>query len=305
MATQIATTEPKRKKRTQRQAEPTPLPEHIQASLQQLQQLKLPSGDGDRMESDWHVVSISLLDELVRNHLGAPHNYFCGGNMFIYYSVQQAKEIEEYVEGETVQKKPRFKGPDFFLVKEVDGTKPRESWVVWEEDGRYPDLVVEFISTSTRKKDVDRNVRFYERVFRVPEYFWFDRRVGELVGYRMSGQGYVQIKPDARGWLWSEVLGAYLGVWVGEYRGRVWSWLRLWDGEGNLVLTREEREAQARAQAARERERAEQERAAREQAEAQAQQERERAEQAEARAQQLQAELERLRERLRQQGTPE
>jgi len=31
------------------------------------------------MESDWHVVSITLLDELVRNHLGTPHNYFCGG----------------------------------------------------------------------------------------------------------------------------------------------------------------------------------------------------------------------------------
>ena len=108
------------------------------------------------MESDWHVVSISLLDELVRNHLGTPTHYFCGGNMFIYYSVQQAKEIEEYVEGETAQKKPRFKGPDFFLVKEVDGTKPRESWVVWEEDGRYPDLVVEFISSSTRRKDVDK-----------------------------------------------------------------------------------------------------------------------------------------------------
>jgi Uma2 family endonuclease len=219
------------------------------------------------MESDWRVVSIWLLDELVRNHLGEPTHYFCGGNMFLYYSVEQAKEIEEYVEAATVARKPRFKGPDFFLVKDVDGTKPRESWVVWEEEGRYPDLVVEFISTSTRKRDVDRNVRFYERVFRVPEYFWFDRRVGELVGYRLSGGGYVRIEPDARGWLWSEALGAYLGVWVGKYRGRVWSWLRLWDRDGNLVLTREEREAQERA-------------------------ERER----------LQAELEQLRERLRQQG---
>ena len=219
------------------------------------------------MESDWRVVSIWLLDELVRNHLGTPTNYFCGGNMFLYYSVEQTKEIEENVEAATVARKPRFKGPDFFLVKDVDGTKPRESWVVWEEEGRYPDLVVEFISTSTRKKDVDRNVRFYERVFRVPEYFWFDRRVGELVGYRLSGGGYVRIEPNERGWLWSEALGAYLGVWVGEYRGRVWSWLRLWDRDGNLVLTREEREAQERA-------------------------ERER----------LQAELEQLRERLRQQG---
>jgi Uma2 family endonuclease len=288
MATQIATAQPKRAKRTKRQDTPQPCPDPIVASLEQLQQLKLPSGDGDKMESDWHVVSITLLDELVRNHLGEPKNYFCGGNMFIYYSLQQAKEIEEYVEAETPKRKPRFKGPDFFLVKGVDGTKPRDSWVVWEEDGRYPDLVVEFISTSTRAKDVDKNVMFYAGVFRVPEYFWFDRRSGELVGYRLTADGYVRIEPDARGWLWSEVLGAYVGVWRGEYRGRVWSWLRLWDSEGQLVLTREEREAR--------------ERAAREQAEAQAQQERERAEQAEARAQQLQAELEQLRERLRQQG---
>jgi Uma2 family endonuclease len=281
MATQTAATKPKRKPRTKRKAEPTPLPEHIQASLERLQQLKLPSGDGDRMESDWHVVSITLLDELVRNHLGTPTHYFCGGNMFIYYSVEQAEEIEQYVETETPKRKPRFKGPDFFLVKDVDGTKPRDSWVVWEEDGRYPDLVVEFISSSTRQKDVERNVGFYAQVFRVPEYFWFDRRSGELVGYRLSGSGYVRIEPNERGWLWSEQLGAYVGVWRGAYRGRVWSWLRLWDSAGELVLTREEREARAE-------ERAEQERAAREQAEA--------------RAAQLQAELEQLRERLRQQG---
>jgi Uma2 family endonuclease len=295
MATQIATAKPKRKPRTKRQDTPQPCPDPIVASLEQLQQLKLPSGDGDKMESDWHVVSITLLDELVRNHLGEPTHYFCGGNMFIYYSIEQAKEIEEYVEAKTVKRKPRFKGPDFFLVRDVDGTKPRESWVVWNEDGRYPDLVVEFVSPSTRGKDVDANAQFYAHVFRVPEYFWFDRRSGELVGYRLVGRDYVRIEPDARGWLWSAVLGAYLGVWRGSYRGRVWSWLRLWDSEGQLVLTREEREAR--------------ERAAREQAEAQAQQEheraereRERAEQAEARAQQLQAELEQLRERLRQQG---
>jgi Uma2 family endonuclease len=309
MATQLATAKPKRKPRAKRQDTPQPCPDPIAASLQQLQQLKLPSGDGDKMESDWHVVSIALLDELVRNHLGAPQNYFCGGNMFIYYSVEQAKEIEEYVEAKTVQRKPRFKGPDFFLVRDVDGTKPRESWVVWQEDGRYPDLVVEFISPSTRRKDVNENAKFYATVFRVPEYFWFDRYRGVLRGYRLSAGGYAPIRADRRGWLWSEVLGAYVGVWKGEYRGRVFPWLRLWDKDGNLVLTRAEREARERAareqaeaqaqqereRAERERERAEQERAAREQAEAQAQQERERAEQ-------LQAELERLREILRQQG---
>jgi Uma2 family endonuclease len=288
MATQTTAAKPKRAKRAVQQAHPSLLAADICASLEQLQQLKLPSGDGDRMESDWHVVSITLLDELVRNHLGAPKHYFCGGNMFIYYSVEQAKEIEEYVEAETVARKPRFKGPDFFLVRDVDGTKPRESWVVWDEGGRYPDLVVEFISTSTRKKDVDENVKFYARVFRVLEYFWFDRRTGELAGYRLSGVSYTPIEPDARGRLWSEVLGAYLGVWRGEYRGRRFSWLRLWDTEGRLVLTTAERASRERAA----RERAE---ARAEQAEAQAQQER-------AERERLQAELERLREQLRQEG---
>jgi len=202
------------------------------------------------MESDWHVVSITLLDELVRNYLGEPTNYFCGGNMFIYYSIEQAEEIEQYAESETPKRKPRFKGPDFFLVKDVDGTKPRESWVVWNEDGRYPDLVVEFVSPSTRGKDVEKNAQFYAHVFRVPEYFWFDRRTGELRGYRLVGRDYVRIESDARGWLWSEQLGAFLGVWQGEYRGRVWSWLRLWDKDGNLVLTQAERRAQAEAHAA-------------------------------------------------------
>jgi len=199
------------------------------------------------------------------------------------------------VEAETTARKPRFKGPDFFLVKDVDGTKPRDSWVVWNEDGRYPDLVVEFISSSTRQKDVERNVGFYAKVFRVPEYFWFDRRTGDLRGYRLSGSEYVPIEPDARGWLWSEQLGAYVGVWRGSYRGRVWSWLRLWDGDGELVLTREEREARERAA----REQAE---ARAEQAEAQAQRERERAERERAERERLQAELSQLLERLRQQG---
>jgi Uma2 family endonuclease len=285
MATPATTPKPKRTKCAAPQADAPPLADDIRASLEQLQQLKLYPGDGDRMESDWHVVSITLLDELVRNHLGAPKHYFCGGNMFIYYSVAQAKEVEEYVEAKTVARKPRFKGPDFFLVRDVDGTKPRESWVVWDEGGRYPDLVVEFISTSTRKKDVDENVKFYAKVFRVPEYFWFDRRTGELAGYRLSGVSYTPIEPDARGRLWSEVLGAYLGVWRGEYRGRRFPWLRLWDKEGRLVPTTAERAARERTARSRAEARAEQ-------AEAQAQQER-------AERERLQAELERLREQLR------
>lgn len=239
MATRVAPKQPQRIRRTR--AEQRHTPDHILKQLQIMQSLELPSEDGDRMESDWHVVSISLMDELVRQHLGEPDNYFCSGNMFIYYSIEQAKEIVSFVNAEKVARKPRFKGPDFFLVKDVDGTKRRDSWVVWNENGRYPDLVIEYISTSTRKKDVDKNVRFYREVFRTPEYFWYDERKDELKGYRLLGRQYVEIEPNEQGWLWSEQLEAYLGVWEGVYRGRYARWLRLYTREGILVPTADER----------------------------------------------------------------
>jgi transposase-like protein len=33
------------------------------------------------------------------------------------------------------------------------------------------------------------------------------------------------------------VLGAYIGVWVGEYQGRVAAWVRLYREDGSLVPT--------------------------------------------------------------------
>ncbi|MCX7924842.1 MAG: hypothetical protein N2554_03405, partial [Fimbriimonadales bacterium] len=83
----------KRTTRPQKRAERTPTPEQAREVLPRLQSLELPVGDGDRMESDWHVVHISLIDELVRLHLGASSDYFCGGNMFLSFSLEQAQEI--------------------------------------------------------------------------------------------------------------------------------------------------------------------------------------------------------------------
>ena len=39
-----------------------------------------------------------------------------------------------------------FRGPDFFVVLDVDGEVDRKSWIVWEENGRYPDVIVELMS---------------------------------------------------------------------------------------------------------------------------------------------------------------
>nr|WP_322505530.1 hypothetical protein [Chroococcidiopsis cubana] len=45
----------------------------------------------------------------------------------------------------------------FFVALDVDGSRERQGWVVWEEDGRYPDVIVELLSPSTAK--VDRGVK--------------------------------------------------------------------------------------------------------------------------------------------------
>jgi Uma2 family endonuclease len=232
---------PAEPKRRQRKAPPAPVPP--------LPRIKLLEGDGEPLESDWHVVQIHLLDELVRQLFAGRTDFFCGGNMFIYYSLKQARSVK--------RGRPLYKGPDFFVVKEVDGTKPRKYWVVWEEDGRYPDVIVELVSPTTAHKDKVENLRLYERVFRVREYFWYDVEVGELAGFRLGEGGYVAIEADGRGWLWSEELGVWLGVWEGVYQGRRYRWLRLYDREGNLVPTQAERAEEALRQAELERQRAE------------------------------------------------
>jgi Uma2 family endonuclease len=52
-------------------------------------------------------------------------DFFIGANLSVYYAHEQLKRRQ-------------FHGPDFFLVRETD-PRPRTSWVVWEEGGRYPD----------------------------------------------------------------------------------------------------------------------------------------------------------------------
>ena len=56
------------------------------------------------------------------------NNYFIGANLSIYFSRQQLKNRD-------------FRGPDFFLVNGVS-RHPRNSWVVWEEDGQYVDHIL-------------------------------------------------------------------------------------------------------------------------------------------------------------------
>jgi Uma2 family endonuclease len=174
--------------------------------------------DEPEMESSLHYMQLLLLVTCLEWLWREQNDFFIGANLTIYFSRQQLRNRD-------------FRGPDFFLVKDTE-KRPRSSWVVWEEDGRYPDLIVELLSDSTA--DVDRNLKknLYQNRFHTPEYFWFSPEKLEFIGFELVGNQYQEIAPNAQGWRWSQVLGLYLGVEAGK--------LRYFTPDGDLVPTPEE-----------------------------------------------------------------
>ena len=223
---------------------------------------QLPYSDGEPMESDRHVQQMTLLLETLRLHWSGRDDYFIGGNMFIYFSLEQVRNRD-------------FRGPDVFVVLGVP-KRERKSWLVWQE-GKGPDLVIELLSDSTAQIDRGEKKQVYQDTLRVPEYFWYDPFTAELAGFDLTSAGYAAIAPDASGRLHSRRLGLALTIWQGTYNEITAPWLRWATADGELLPTPVEL-------AARERERADDERA-------RAEQERARAEAAERRVAELEARL--------------
>jgi len=187
------------------------------------------------MESSLHYAQLALLvaclewlwrdspAETLREHA----DFFIGANLTIYFSREQLKNKD-------------FRGPDFFLVKQTEN-RPRRSWVVWEEGGQYPDLIIELLSDSTAQKDRTLKKTLYQDRFRTPEYFWFSPETLEFEGFQLVNHRYEPIPADAQGRRWSQVLELYLGVEQGQ--------LRYFHANGELVPTPAEAAAQAQIQA--------------------------------------------------------
>jgi Uma2 family endonuclease len=198
--------------------------------------------DGEPLDSNWHRIQISFLIDVIGRAMAerGREDFFAGGNMFVYFSLEQAQSIVS----DPPEKNRLFRGPDVFYVAGVDGRQDRKAWVVWEEGGRYPDLIVELLSPSTAKVDRTTKRELYERVFRTPEYFLYDPQTEELEGFRLLDGSYQPLKADAQGRLWSRELALWLGRWRGRRNGLEASWLRLYDGDGRLLPTAEEAERQ-------------------------------------------------------------
>src|SRR4051794_17588848 len=66
----------------------------------------LAEEDGENLETDWHRLEIGLLVDSIRHHWRDRADFYAAGNMFIYLSVEHARNQD-------------FRGPEFFLVKGV------------------------------------------------------------------------------------------------------------------------------------------------------------------------------------------
>lgn len=245
----------------------------------------LPSEDPEEpgLPDEFHDFQPQLLSATFRLADVAADRIFTAADLNLYYDITH----------------PRwYKRPDWFAVVGVPRFYPEDdlrlSYVTWQEQVN-PYIVVELLSPGTADEDLgltqSTNLntpppkwQVYEQILRIPYYVVFDRYTGNLQAFRLTEAGYVPI-PILNGRLTIPALGIGLGLWHGEFQGRVRDWLRFFDADGQWILTPMEL---AQEQADQERFRAEQERI-------RAEQERQRAEQERLRA-------ERLAEFLRAQG---
>jgi Uma2 family endonuclease len=174
--------------------------------------------DEPPMETYLHLQQMILLLKCLEWRWRNQQDFFAAGNLTIYYSPRQRKS-------------EHFRGPDFFVVLDVE-RKPRKSWVVWEEGGKYPNMIVEILSTTTAETDRGLKKQIYQDIFRTPDYFWFDPETLEFQGFQLMSGQYQAIEPNENGWLWSQQLGLYLGIDHDQ--------LRFFTPQGKLVLTPEE-----------------------------------------------------------------
>lgn len=171
--------------------------------------------DEPQMETDLHLrqmlLLISCLDMLWQDR----NDFYATGNMTIYYSPEQVKTRD-------------FRGPDFFVVLNTE-RRSRKSWVLWEEGGKYPNVIIEILSDSTAKVDRTTKKALYQDVFRTPEYFWFDPETLEFEAFALMNGLYEPIQPNQADRVWSQQLQLFIGIYNSQ--------LRYFTAEGALVPT--------------------------------------------------------------------
>jgi Uma2 family endonuclease len=161
--------------------------------------IEYPDADGRPMaETPVHRDDLQNTIEMLRTwYAGQPRTYI-SGNMLMYYEEGNPR---------------KHVSPDVFVVHDLS-PRERRNYLIWEEGGKGPDLVVELTSKSTRNEDLRSKFELYRDVLRVTEYVLFDPYEEylepSLQGYRLRKGQYAPIRM-VRDRLPSKVLGLRFG----------------------------------------------------------------------------------------------
>jgi Uma2 family endonuclease len=175
--------------------------------------------DEPELESDLHREQINLLVRLLKYYWRDRQDVYVTGNLTVYHNPDKLTNRD-------------FRGPDVFVVMDVE-KRDRKSWVLWNEGNKYPNLVIELLSDSTAKVDRSTKKLLYQDLWRLPNYFWFDPDSLEFAGFKLVDGKYEAIAPNESGYLWSDQLELYLGIYEKQ--------LRWFTADGELIPTAEER----------------------------------------------------------------
>lgn len=215
----------------------------------------LPSEDPEEpgLPDEFHDLQPQLLSRTLRLINYLRENCFTASDLNLYYDVKHHLW---------------HKRPDWFLVVNVsrlyEGRELRRSYVSWQE-GKYPYVVVEFLSPGTESEDLGRfyneasnnseareevdpnpltrpkppgKFEVYEQYLRVPHYIVYSRYTQQLRYFKWDGGRYFEqsIQPqNPRIWLADLEIG--LGIWSGVFEDVPSNWLRWCDRQGNWLLT--------------------------------------------------------------------
>ncbi|MEE3719503.1 Uma2 family endonuclease [Tumidithrix elongata RA019] len=228
-----------------------------------LDHTQLPESDGTFVKNfQEHPQSLVLTSSItpILEKLHPDGRYCIGQDSGIYWKVT----------------KPPEKGaeaPDWFYVPNVPPLlkgKYRRSYVMWKELVP-PLLAIEFVSGNgseerddspppedpneidpkTGEKKKAGKFWVYEQAVKIPYYAIYEESIAAVEVYHLVNGRYQLIKPNKRGHFSIPIMGIELGIQY-DQKDPPTPWLRFWDGDGNLLLTGDERavvEMQARLQA--------------------------------------------------------
>lgn len=133
-----------------------------------------PSSDGEPLaESDLQFKPLTESVHVLRQRYRDRSDVYVAGNMLMYYRMND--------NGVRV-------APDVFVVFGVDN-HPRDSYIIWRENGKAPDFVMEIASPGTYTKDMTEKRAIYA-AFGVMEYWRFDP-TGRLFTPALEGERLV------------------------------------------------------------------------------------------------------------------